>query len=86
MSGGATTTRYYLSTNGVPDAGDILLSSRAVPALGPAATDTATVPLIIPAGTASGSYFLIAVADGDGVVVETVETNNFANRGVTVTP
>jgi subtilase family serine protease len=82
----ATTTRYYLSTNGVPDAGDVLLGSRPVPALGPGGTDTATVSLTIPAGTATGSYFLIAVADGDGVVVETVETNNFANRGVTVTP
>jgi subtilase family serine protease/subtilisin family serine protease len=80
----ATTTRYYLSSNGVPDAPDVLLGSRAVPALAPGATDTATVTLTLPAGTAAGGWFVLAVADGDGVVAETIETNNFANRGLTV--
>jgi subtilase family serine protease len=82
----ASTTRYLLSSNGLPDAGDIVLGVRAVPALGPGTTDTATVSLTIPPGTANGSYYLIAVSDADGVVAETVETNNFANRGFTVGP
>jgi subtilase family serine protease len=83
---GASTTRYLLSVNGLPDAGDIVLGSRPVPALGPGTTDTATVTLTIPPGTANGSYYLIGVSDADGVVAETLETNNFANRGFTVGP
>lgn len=80
----ATTTRYYLSSNGVPDASDVLLGSRPVPALSPGTTDTATVTLTIPAETAAGSWFVLAVADGEGVVAETNEANNFANRGLVV--
>jgi hypothetical protein len=80
----ATTTRYYLSSNGVPDAGDTVLGSRPVPALAPGTTDTATVTLTIPAGTPGGWWYVIAAADGEGAVAETIETNNFANRGLTV--
>jgi subtilase family serine protease len=80
----ASSTRYLLSTNGVPDAGDVVLGMRAVAALGPGATDTGTVTLSIPAGTAPGSYYLLAVADGDGGVAETNEGNNFTNRSITV--
>ena len=86
--GGApgSTTRYLLSTNGVPDAGDVMLGVRAVAALGPGATETGTATLTIPAGTPAGSYYLLAIADADGVVPETNEANNFANRSISVTP
>ena len=80
----ATTTRYYLSLDGLPDAGDLLLGSRAVAALAPGATDTGSASLTIPAGTAGGAYFIVAVADGAGAVAETVETNNFTNRSIVV--
>ncbi|HEX5130250.1 MAG TPA: CARDB domain-containing protein, partial [Usitatibacter sp.] len=81
-----STTRYLLSTNGVPDAGDVVLGVRAVGTLGPGTTETGSVTLAIPAGTAPGSYYVLAVADAEGAVAETNEANNFANRSITVTP
>jgi subtilase family serine protease len=82
----ASTTRYYLSLDGLPNAGDILLGSRALGPLPPDASSTADVTLTIPAGTATGWWYVIAVADGDGAVAETLETNNFRNKSVYVSP
>ena len=73
---GASTTAFYLSSNGVFDASDVPICSRDVPALGPGGTSLATTPCTIPAGTAPGNMFLIGVADGPGAVTETSETNN----------
>src|SRR5262245_60382391 len=73
---GASTTRFYLSSNGALDANDVLFCSRDVPALGPGGTNLATTPCTIPAGTAPGNMFLIGVVDGMSAVTETTETNN----------
>jgi subtilase family serine protease len=83
-SAAASTTRFYLSVDALPSADDTALGSRAVPTLAPGATDTGSVSLVIPAGTPGGTYYVIAVADADGVVAETVETNNFTNRSILV--
>ncbi|HJR59877.1 MAG TPA: CARDB domain-containing protein [Vicinamibacterales bacterium] len=85
-SASASTTRFYLSVNLSVDAADPLLGSRDVPALDAGATSSGTTAVVIPAGTAAGSYWLIAVADSTGAVVETSETNNvrFAFIRVTV--
>jgi subtilase family serine protease len=80
----ASTTRYYLSVDALPGGGDVLLGSRAVPALGPGASDAATLAVTIPAGTAGGSYYVVAIADDDGVVAETIESNNFTNRAILI--
>jgi subtilase family serine protease len=72
----ASATRYYLSTNLTFDASDVALGSRAVAALAAGSSDVATATLAIPATTAAGSYYILAVADGDAVVSETTETNN----------
>jgi subtilase family serine protease len=83
----ASTTRFYLSTNYTLDGGDVLLSgTRAVPALGPGASSAGSTAVGIPAGTAVGSYYLIAQADADDVVVETYETNNTRYAFVKVGP
>src|SRR6185503_16525632 len=42
---GPTTTRYYLSSNALLDASDVLLGGRAVSALDAGATDTGSVTL-----------------------------------------
>ena len=73
---GASTTRFYLSSNGGFDANDQFICSRDVPALGPGDISLATTPCTIPAGTAPGSMFLIGVVDGLSAVTETSETNN----------
>ena len=81
----ASTTRYYLSTNTVRDAGDVLLSGvRAVPALGAGAGSTGSVTVTIPASTAVGPYFLLACADDTGAIPETNESNNCRASAATV--
>jgi subtilase family serine protease len=73
---GASTARFYLSSDTTLDGADEPLGSRSVPALAAGASNSGSTVLTIPAGTAVGSYSVIAVADGDGEVVETSETNN----------
>jgi len=73
---GASTTRVYLSSNGLFDANDVLICSRDVGPLGAGATSMATTPCTIPAGTAAGNMFLIGIVDGGSAVQETNETNN----------
>ncbi|MDH4198724.1 MAG: peptidase S8, partial [Candidatus Aminicenantes bacterium] len=77
-------TWFYLSLNSVLDASDILLGSRAVPALAAGASSSASTTVTIPEGTATGSRYIIAKADGEGVVVETSETNNIMTKFITV--
>jgi subtilisin family serine protease/uncharacterized membrane protein len=82
----ATTTRFYLSTNVLFDASDVLLTGgRGVPALAPGAASTGSAQVTIPAGTAAGNYFLLAVTDGDNVVRESSETNNALARAIQIT-
>jgi subtilisin family serine protease len=84
---GASATRYYLSTNFQLDATDVLLSNnRSVPALPAGGTSTGSTPVTIPATTTSGSYYLLAKADGDDTVAETQEANNVAARLIQVGP
>ena len=73
---GASTTRFYLSTNFTFDVTDVLIGARSIPALGPAVSNAAPASLTIPAQTAVGLYYIIAVADSEDVVAETGETNN----------
>jgi subtilase family serine protease len=75
-------TAYYLSSNSTYSAGDQLIGSRTVGALGPSTTSTASPQLIIPAGTAPGMYYVIAIADANGVVAESLENNNVKSSAV----
>jgi subtilase family serine protease len=69
-------TGFYLSSNSSFDAADVFLGSRPVPRLDPAATHSASTTLHIPATTATGSYYVLAKADWNAQVPESVETNN----------
>jgi subtilase family serine protease len=81
-----TTTRFYLSTNYVFDAADVLIGSRIVPAIDAGATNAAATSLQIPAQTTTGLwYYIIAVADADNVVTEPVETNNTRAAALRIT-
>lgn len=77
---GITNTRFYLSTNSQVDSADAMLGGRAVPALDPGAGSAATTPVTIPAATITGAYYILAVADADHVVAETLESNNQTAR------
>src|SRR5262249_23204979 len=71
------------SVNPSFDSGDVQLAgSRAVPSLTPGALNLGTTAITIPAGTPAGFYYVIAVADADGVVTEIQENNN--TRGMII--
>jgi subtilase family serine protease len=72
----ASTTRFYLSVNGVLDSGDRLLAGRSVPALAGMTSSAGPTTVPIPADVADSTYYLIAKADGVDEVVESSETNN----------
>ncbi len=82
--GGATAeashTRYYLSSNTTFDEADLALGNRAVGALAPGANSSGSTLVVIPAQLAAGDWYLLAVADADGTVEETLETNNTRSR------
>jgi len=81
-----TITRFYLSKNGILDTGDVALApGRAVPDIVGGASNSGVTPLTIPPGTTPASYYVLAKADGDGVVGESLETNNVTARAIQVT-
>ncbi len=81
---GASTTKFYLSTNATLSSGDIFLGSRAIPALALQEANSGSTTITLPAGTVAGSYYIIAQADGDKAVAELVETNNTKARAITI--
>jgi len=83
---GAFDLALYLSTDNVIDpATDQLLATRSVAGLAPNASSAATTGVKIPDGLAPGVYFIGAVADPAGAVVEASETNNTrASAAITV--
>ncbi len=86
VDAGASATRYFLSSDSALDGGDVLLGGRVIAVLAAKAKNTAFTNVAIPPGTAPGKYFVIAVADADGAVAETVESNNTRSRVITLTP
>jgi subtilase family serine protease/subtilisin family serine protease len=72
----ASTTAFYLSSNSTLDAADRRLGSHAVAALGAGVTATASITLTVPGTVLPAAYFLIAQADDDRAVAETIESNN----------
>ncbi|MBI4479949.1 MAG: S8 family serine peptidase [Acidobacteria bacterium] len=79
-------TRFYLSTNSALDASDVALGSRTVPGLAAGQTSSGSALLTIPAGTPGGPYVIIAKADADNTVGETVETNNTRTASTKIGP
>jgi subtilisin family serine protease len=84
---GSSTTRYYLSLDGVKNAGDTLLTgSRGVAGLAGGASQSGTVTVTIPVATPLNTYFLLACADDLNAVAEGNESNNcIASATATVT-
>jgi subtilisin len=73
---GSFTVAFYLSTDTVFDAGDVLLGSRTIASLAAGGTSRSTKSLTIPAGTARGVYRVLMLADSTGALAESNETNN----------
>ena len=78
---GPSTTRFYLSTDTHIDAADVVLSaSRSVPSVAAGGTSSGSASVAIPSTVTTGSYYVIAKADADNTVVETVESNNTGSK------
>jgi len=82
-SPGSSTT-FYLSTNSSLSAEDVLLGSRVVPALAAGAANAGSKDLTIPSTTVTGSYHVIAMADGNDAILETSEANNTSWRSIKI--
>ena len=79
---GPSTTRFYWSTNTTLDASDLVIGSRSAGPLAAGVLGAGTTTLTVPTTTATGSYYVIAQADGPGEVAETSETNNTRASGL----
>ena len=82
----ASTTRYYLSTNGTWDPADIPLGLRPISPLGAGVTSPGTVYLVIPDGTATGNHYILARVDADRQVAESNENNNTKAASIRISP
>jgi CARDB/Beta-propeller repeat len=79
----ASATRYYLSTDTVKSANDILLQgARAIPSLLPGDFHPGAKTVTVPAATPAGSYRILVCADDSKVVAETDEGNNCLAGGI----
>jgi subtilisin family serine protease/subtilase family serine protease len=76
-----SSTGFYLSVNSSYNPGDVFLGSRTVSALAASTSEGASTQVAIPANTAPGTYFVIAIADWNGSVSESSETNNTRATG-----
>ena len=82
---GAFAVTFYLSSNYILDASDILLSgTRTFTSLAAGTSSAGTTDVTIPAGTAVGTYLLIAKADGNDQIVEALESNNTSPRTIQI--
>ena len=82
----ASLTSFYLSTNVAYDAADILLRSRTWRAAPCRRRVDGSATLTLPATLATGTYYLIAQADGDGAIAELNEMNNGRAAAIRVGP
>lgn len=85
---GAFDIGLYLAPagSGLPDLDNlILLDTRHVINLTPGQSSPASETVTIPGTVAEGSYYLVAIADINGVVMEQDETNNTKATATTIT-
>lgn len=83
----ASTTRFYISANGVVDPGDTRLNeSVPVPTLAPGVSATGSVTVTIPGTLGTGVHYLLAKADADDVIFESQENNNTYLKTLSVGP
>lgn len=80
----STSTRFYLSTDVLKNAGDVLLGKRSVLEVEPRDTNTGSAKLSIPSSTEDGRYYVVACADDRNKLTETDETNNCRASAETV--
>jgi subtilase family serine protease len=80
----ASSTRFFLSSNALLDAADLPLEARPVPALAANGASTATSALTLPSALTTGTYYLLAQADGALAVAELNEINNIRSAPIRI--
>jgi subtilase family serine protease len=80
----ASTARFYLSTRKTYDATAIPLGRRAVPTLAAGAQSQAATSLTLTASAGGRTYYVLVIADGDGVIAEPLETNSLSYLTVVI--
>ena len=83
---GASTTKFYLSTDSKLSPDDLLLGSRSVPPLPAGQDDKVSTQLTLPSPLAPATYFLFAKVDADDAVGESFKGNNKAKKAIVVGP
>jgi subtilase family serine protease len=82
----SSTTQYYLSQHAVLDGTAVLLGERTVKSLLPGSASSGSVVLTIPDHTDTGSYYIIADADGPNAIAESNESNNVLAKKIAIGP
>ncbi|MCK5642065.1 MAG: hypothetical protein KAJ19_14770, partial [Gammaproteobacteria bacterium] len=77
--------KYYLSSNTTYDPSDTYLTSDYVSSLSSEGTSSESATVTIPSGTSTGTKYILFYADKDGAVSESDESNNVADKAITVT-
>ena len=80
----ASSLKYYLSSDNVYSSGDVYLATDAVGILAANATATLSKVLTIPSATGAGNWYILFVADADGQVAESNESNNTGSVAIVV--
>ena len=78
-SAAASTTGLYLSTDSTITKSDSLLGTFSSPSLNANGTDGESISLSLPTNLKAGTYYLGVIADKNGQVAESNETNNASN-------
>jgi len=77
--------KFYLSLDPVIDASDRYLGQRSVSSLAGGASNSQTTYVTVPGSVLPGSYYIGAIADANGIIPESDETNNTASQLFDVT-
>lgn len=85
-SSGRSATYFYLSTDDVVDAEDLVVGARWVPPLGPGQTQQDYTSITLPDTVKPGKYHLIARANATNAFEERYVDNNTKATKVTVEP
>jgi subtilase family serine protease len=68
---------FYLATQKTYDPVDaVLLGSRPVPSLAAGVINSGSIAVTLPSVAPGRTYYILAIADGQGAIVETSEDNN----------
>ena len=81
VSAGAFRLGLYFSTNSTISTADFLLATCAISGLAPGGSVVCSGPVTIPTSLPPGVYFLGVIADDQGAVAESNESNNTAVTG-----